>query len=131
MFWMGMLVGVFTMIFGKFLVVKLFGIAYRESYLPLILTIWTGIFISQAIARGIWMIGENLQRYRLFHNMVAVPLNIMLNLLLIPVYGVAGAATASLISVGVTTWFVPFLFKPMRISNKHLLSSLNPRYLLG
>lgn len=129
MFWLGVLAGVFTILFGEFFVVLLFGEEYRLAYLPLILTIWTGIFISQAVARGIWMVGENMQGYRLVINSIAVPMNITLNWILIPIYGVAGASIASLISIGVSTWILPFLFKPMRVSNMQMLLSINPNYL--
>lgn len=129
MFWLGALAGGMTIFFGEFFVVLLFGEQYRAAYMPLVLTIWTGIFISQAVARGIWMVGENMQGYRLINNLVAVPLNIALNWLLIPRYGVVGASIASLISIGLSTWVLPFLFKPMRASNGQMLLSINPSYL--
>jgi O-antigen/teichoic acid export membrane protein len=131
MFWLGALTGVMTILFGEFFVVLLFGDQYRGAYLPLVLTIWTGIFISQAVARGVWMVGENMQGYRMVNNLIAVPLNIALNWILIPKYGIAGASAASLISIGIGTWVVPFLFKSTRASNKQLLISINPKYLFG
>lgn len=131
MFWLGTLVGGATILFGEFFVVLLFGEEYRAAYMPLVLTIWTGIFISQAVARSVWMVGENLQGYRLVTNLIAVPMNIVLNWILIPVYGIIGASLASLISIGVSTWLLPFMFKPMRESNKQMLLSINPKYLLA
>ncbi len=131
MFWLGALAAGATILFGEFFVVLLFGEEYRAAYMPLVLTIWTGIFISQAVARGVWMVGENMQGYRLANNLVAVPLNIVLNWVLIPAYGVVGASMSSLISIGVSTWLLPFLFKPMRESNKQMLLSINPKYLLA
>lgn len=129
MFWLGIFAGVATIFFGDFFVRLLFGEAYRDAFIPLVLTIWTGVFISQGIARGIWMVGENMQGYRLMSNLIAVPMNIALNLWLIPKFGVTGASAASLISVGIGTWVVPFLFKSMRSSNRQLLYSIHPKYL--
>jgi len=94
-----------------------------------VFTIWTGIFIAQAVARGIWLISENLQVYRLFNNLIVVPVNVILNYLWIPEYGINGAAAASLISVGVGTWFVPLAFTSLRKSNIDMMRSVNPRYL--
>lgn len=131
MFWLGALAGISTILFGEFFVVLLFGEQYSAAYLPLILTIWTGIFISQSVARGIWMVGENMQGYRLINNLIAVPMNITLNWFMIPVYGVMGASIASLISIGFVTWLLPFLFKPMRASNWQILLSINPKYLFA
>lgn len=129
MFWLGLAAGVLALLFGEMVVLLLFGEHYREAYAPLSITIWTGIFVSQAMARGIWMIGENRQGYRLVGNLIVVPMNIALNLLLIPQHGVVGAALASFISMGVGTWIIPFLFPDMRESNGNLLRSINPKYL--
>ncbi len=129
MFWLGVAAGVLAILFGEALVMLLFGERYRAAYAPLCITIWTGIFVSQGIARGIWMIGENRQGYRLVGNLIVVPMNIALNLLLIPQHGVVGAALASFVSMGVGTWIIPFLFPDMRESNRNLLRSINPKYL--
>jgi O-antigen/teichoic acid export membrane protein len=131
MFWLGALAGVLTILLGKFFVVLLFGEPYLGAYLPLVLTIWTGIFISQSVARGVWIVGENMQGYRLANNLIAVPMNIALNWILIPKYGIAGASAASLASIGIGTWAVPFLFKSMWASNKQMLISINPAYLFA
>jgi O-antigen/teichoic acid export membrane protein len=130
MFWLGVSMGLLTVIFGEFLILTLFGEPYRAAFLPLTLTIWTGVFISQALARGIWMVGENMQGYRLANNLIAVPINVALNWLLIPKYGVVGASAASFVSIGLGTWVVPFLFKSMRASNKQMFAAIHPKYLL-
>jgi O-antigen/teichoic acid export membrane protein len=129
MLWLGVLAGIVTVIFGEYFIVLLFGEGYRIAYLPLVFTIWTGIFISQSVARGIWMIAENMQSYRLANNLIAVPMNIALNWLFIPKYGIVGASVASLISIGMGTWIIPFFFKPLRESNKQIIMSINPKYL--
>lgn len=129
MFWLGALAGILTILLGGFFVVLLFGEQYRNAYMPLVITIWTGIFISQSVARGIWMVGENMQWYRLVNNLFAVPLNVLLNWILIPRYGVIGASAASFISIGLSVWVIPFFFKSMRESNRQMLLAINPRYL--
>ncbi len=128
-FWMGVVVGLATLVCGEFFIVLLFGEAFRDAFWPLVLVIWTGIFISHGVARGVWLVKENLQHYRLVTNLIAVPVNMMLNYLLIPHYGPAGAALASLLSIGGSTWLLPFLFERMRESSKQLLLSTHPRYL--
>ena len=131
MFWLGVCAAVATILFGEHLVILLFGEAYKVASLPLVLTVWTGIFISQAVARGVWLVGENMQGFRLFINVMAVPMNLALNWLLIPRLGVVGASMASLISIGVSTWALPFLFAPMRVSNRQMLISIHPKYLFS
>jgi O-antigen/teichoic acid export membrane protein len=131
MFWLSVSIGAMAVIFGEFFVILLFGEPYRDAFLPMAVIIWTGVFISQSLARSIWMIGENMQGYRLANNLIAVPINIGLNLLLIPEYGIVGASVAGLVSVALGAWVVPFIFVPMRESNRQMLLSINPKYLLS
>ena len=130
MFWSGVGVGVGALVFGRLAIHVLFGQSYIDAYVPLVLTIWTGVFIAQGVARGIWLISENLQRYRLYNNLIMTPANIALNFILIPRMGIVGASMASLICVGVGTWLIPFLFRPMRESTFDLMLSVNPCYLV-
>lgn len=129
MFWIGVSAGIATMLLGRQVIQLLFGEAYSDAYGPLVLTIWTGIFIAQAVARSIWMISENLQIFRLYSNLIVVPINVLLNWWWIPEYGINGAAVASLISIGAGTWLVPLLFSSLRQSNLDMIRSINPRYL--
>lgn len=131
MFWIGTAAGIATILLGKQVILLLFGEAYSGAYGPLVLTIWTGIFIAQSVARSIWLISENLQLYRLFTNLIVVPVNVILNYLWIPEYGINGAAAASLISIGIGAWLVPLAFASMRKSNIDMMRSVNPRYLFA
>ncbi len=131
MFWMGVFVGVVTIIWGEDIIRLLFDEAYLGAYDALVFNIWNGIFISQAIARGIWMIGENLQIYRLYNNFFGVTLNIILNLILIPKMGITGAAIATLFTQALSTWFFPFIWRPLRNSTWSMIKSINPGCLLN
>lgn len=131
MFWMGVFVGVVTIVFGEAIIRVLFGEAYVGAYVALMLNIWNGIFISQAIARGIWLISENLQIYRLYNNMIIVIVNVGMNILLIPKFGIAGAAIATLATQSIGTWVLGFLWKPLRASTWGMIKSVNPIYLIN
>jgi len=130
MFWMGLSIGIFVMIFGEDVIRLLFGEAYTGAYSALVFNIWNGIFLSQAIARGIWMISENLQIYRLYNNLIVVNINIITNIILIPKIGITGAAIATLLTQALGTWVVSFLWKPLRASTWGMIKSANPMYLI-
>ena len=130
MFWMGLSIGIFVMIFGEDVIRLLFGEAYTEAYSALVFNIWSGIFISQAMARGIWMISENLQIYRLYNNLIVVNINIITNIILIPKIGITGAAIATLLTQALGAWVVSFLWKPLRASTWAMIKSVNPIYLV-
>ncbi len=129
MFWIGAFAGIAAILFGKQFILLLFGESYAGSYGVLAFTIWAGIFAAQTVARGIWLISENLQVYRLFINLITVPVNVILNYLWIPEYGINGAAAASLVSIGLGSWLVPLFFSALRESNLDMIRSVNPRYL--
>jgi O-antigen/teichoic acid export membrane protein len=129
MFWLGIFVGIFVIFFGRELIDILFGAEYIAAYGALVYNIWNGIFRSQSLSRGIWMISENLQRYRLYNNIMTVTLNITINLVLIPRYGITGAAIATLFTEGLGTWVFPFLWEPLRESTWMMIKSSNPFYL--
>jgi O-antigen/teichoic acid export membrane protein len=126
MFWMGVSVGLLTIVYGESMIQLLFGVEYVGAYMALVFNIWNGIFISQAVARGIWMISEDLQIFRLYNNIIAVILNIIANLVLIPKYGIAGAAMATLATQAICTWGVSFLWKPLRSSTWAMIRSIYP-----
>ena len=130
MFWMGAIAGVAVIFLGESLIEILFGAAYSGAYTAFVLVIWNGIFVSQAVVRGMWLISENLQRYRLYNSMMAVMLNILANLWLIPRYGITGAAIATLLTQGLGTWVFSMLWKPMRESTLAMIRAINPVYLL-
>ncbi len=126
MFWMGGGVGVLVIFLGKDIIRILFGSDYVGAYGALIFNIWNGIFVSQAVARGIWMISENLQQYRLYNNCIIVIFNIIINITLIPILGISGSAIATLLTQFLGTWILSFLWKPLRASTFSMIKSVNP-----
>ncbi len=129
MFWMGTCMGVVIFFLGDDIVVLLYGEPYRDAFKALVCNIWSGIFISQAIARGIWLVSENLQKYRLYNNLIAVGVNIVGNLILIPLLGITGAAISTLLTQALATWLFSFLWKPLRKSTWDLIKSSNPIFM--
>lgn len=75
----------------------LFGEAYRDASPVLSVHIWTGIFASLGLASTGWFLGENLQRFAMVKAVAALVLSITMNSILIPRYGVLGAASATVV----------------------------------
>jgi O-antigen/teichoic acid export membrane protein len=126
MFWIGAATGIFFSLFGRPVIEILYGNAYIESYPALVINIWAGIFVAQSVARGIWIITENLQRYRLLIQIVMACGNVLGNIYLIPVMGINGAALATLLSQCLGTWGLTLLIKPLRASTISMLKAINP-----
>lgn len=85
-------------ILAKQVVYIIFGPAFIASYFILQIYIWSliGTYINHAISH--FLIAENYRRMLFTSSLVGMMLNVVLNIVLIPKYGIAGAAIATLIS---------------------------------
>lgn len=59
---------------------------------------WAGLFVSLGVARGPWMVAGDLLNFRATAAGVGALANVILNLTLIPQFGIMGAAIATVIS---------------------------------
>lgn len=128
MFWMGIAVALVVQLLGQEAIVMLFGPEYRSAFSALALNIWAGVFVAQSVIKGIWNVSENLQVYRIAVNSVAIVVNIVANMMLIPAFGIEGAAMATLLSRVCGHWVAPFAFKPLRQNTLAAIRSINPFY---
>jgi PST family polysaccharide transporter len=91
------------------IVTLLFGQAYAASGIVLAIHIWAGVFVFLGVASGKWFLVENLQKLAFYRTFWGMVINILLNVLLIPKYGVVGAAIATVISYSIAAlWFDAF-----------------------
>ncbi len=108
-------------------------IMYGAEYLPAIGTIriltWYMAFSYYGGSKDVWVLSEGKQKYLIITYASGAAANIILNLLLIPVWGANGAAVASLITQFLVNVIVPWTLKPLRHTNKLLLKALNPKVL--
>jgi len=76
----------------------LFGNQYNEAGSVLMINIWAGIFVFLTVASGKYLTVENMTKKIFYRNLLGVIINISLNFILIPYYGIQGAAVATLAS---------------------------------
>ena len=113
-FYMAITVSLLFCILGKWVVMILYGQAYLPAVLPLKVVTWYTAFSYLGVARNAWIVCEDKQRYLKYIYTSAALSNVLLNLLLIPAWGAAGAAAASLITQILTTLILPFFVKDLR-----------------
>jgi O-antigen/teichoic acid export membrane protein len=106
------------------LVTTIYGDAYSEAGSVLALHIWAGVFVFLGVASGNWFLNENLQRYSSINTTVGAVVNILLNLILIPRYGIYGAAIATVVAYAVAAYLMNAMFKATRINFYHLTCAL-------
>ncbi len=112
---MSLAVSVVLVLFGKLAIYILYGNDYMVAYAPLAILMWSTGFAMIGSARGsTWILAENLNKYSKYYVFISSAVNIVLNALLIPRFGLTGAATATLISQITTAFIAPFCFKATR-----------------
>jgi len=97
------LVGTFV---GDWLILLIYGPEYADASEVLKIHIWSGVFVFVGVAGSNWYLVENLQRLNLSRTIVGAVINIFLNVILIPSYGIVGAAIATVISQGFSAYLL-------------------------
>lgn len=93
----------------------LYGEDYSDSTNVLVIQFWIVIFIAMAAVSGKYYVNEGLQKLTMQRHILGVVINIPLNLLLIPLYSIEGAAIASLISMIIANYLYDLKDKRTRI----------------
>ena len=107
----------------------MYGKEYSLAIPVLRVVVWYTTFSYLGSARNIWVMAEEKQKYLWIMNLSGAIINIILNLILIPVYNIVGAAIASLITQIFTNIIIGFIIKPIRENNKLMIQALNIRNL--
>jgi PST family polysaccharide transporter len=98
----------------------LYGAAYAGSAGVLRILIWGGSLIPVAVTWSYWMLLENRIKTMFYFNVFGAILNVILNLLLIPHFGIIGSAYATLISYN--AWL--FVLCPFMKSQRKVLGMM-------
>ena len=106
MVWGSLLVAIPTSFLADWFIQVLYGAIFQEAAIVLKIYIWTFVFVSLGVASSHWLVAENLEKYALLRSLLGAIINITLNWYMIPIYGITGAAYATLI----TQLFVSYLF---------------------
>jgi len=125
MTWLAIGIALPIMLLSNNIIHLLFGIQYQEAAGVLQIYIWAGVFVFLGCASGRWFLVENLQLLGSIYSLTGGILNILLNILFIPKFGIVGAAWATLISYSITTNFTLIIFKRTRKNFILLLNSFN------
>jgi O-antigen/teichoic acid export membrane protein len=73
--------------------------------------VWAGIFVFLGSASGQYLIAEGYTKISMLRVGVGAIVNIVLNILWLPKYGILGAAYATLAAYGIATFFIVFIPK--------------------
>lgn len=126
MVWIAIAIAIPMTFLSDWLIILLYGEAYRESGQILIIHIWSSIFVFLGVASGNWFITEKLQRYSLINTSVGAILNVVLNFILIPKFGAVIAAYTTVICYGIAAYLMNAFWKVCRPNFLMLSKSFLP-----
>lgn len=116
--WISIAAALLLSFLGKWVVVLLYGQEYLEAGPVLIVLAWSGIFVSMNLISSKWLLTENMQFFAFVRNGLGAVFNILINLFLIPLWGIHGAAIATLLSLSLSSYFCFALSGKTRINFK-------------
>ncbi len=123
-FYVSTFVSIMFLILGNFFIKLLYAQAYLPAINPLKIITWYTAFSYLGIARNAWVVSKGKQKYLVYIYLSAAILNVLLNLLFIPLWGTSGAAFASLITQIATSILLPCFIKPLRENAKLMFEAI-------
>lgn len=127
-FYVSVSVSIFFLLFGKNIILILYGDEYILATNPLKIITWYTAFSYLGVARNAWIVCENKQKYLKYIYLGAVIINIILNFVLIPILGASGAALASLITQIFTSIILPCFIRELQPNVKLMIDAILLRY---
>lgn len=123
-FYISIFVSIMISLFGDIVIKLFYGEQYLGAIAPLKVITWYVAFSYLGVARNAWIVCENKQNYLKYMYLGAAIINILLNLIFIPLWGTTGAALASLITQIFTSIGLPLTIKALRPNAKLMLEAI-------
>ena len=114
--------------FAEKIVVLLFGIAYQPAGILLSLMAIRLFFANMGVARGQFILVENLFKYSLITMVLGTIANVSLNYFLIPDYKSTGAIIATIISFFITVFAVDIFYSKTRKNTLTMFKAIGTFY---
>jgi len=100
--------------FAEQIVVLLFGMEYQPAGTLLALLAIRLFFANMGVARGAFLLSENLMKFSMITMVIGTIVNVILNYIWIPEYGAKGAVVATIVSFFVTIFTVDMFYSKTR-----------------
>jgi O-antigen/teichoic acid export membrane protein len=111
MLWMGILIALPITFLSNWIIKFFYGQAYLASTKVLLISIWSNMFVFLGVASSQYLLTENYTHISFYRTFLGAISNVILNVFLIPLYGIDGAAFATVISYCISTFFIVLIPK--------------------
>ena len=106
--WIAIGISIPVSFFAKDIINLLYGDKFLSSAPILTIYIWAGAAVFLGVASSQYLVTENLTKISLMRTSLGMIANVILNLILIPLYGIIGSAVATLLSYSLATFSIVF-----------------------
>lgn len=127
--WLSLAQSLCYVLLAKPIVWILYGAEYARAVPVLCILVWNIAFSYMGSARNIWILGEGKHNVLWKINLTGALGNVILNAIMIPIWGACGAAFASVLTQIFTNFILGFIMPSIRPNNRLLLKGLDPRLL--
>jgi O-antigen/teichoic acid export membrane protein len=94
----GIAFGLAATLLAPWIIAILFGPAYADATPVFQVLAWSGLFAAWGVARENWLVAEGLTRFSPMTTALGAVVNVGLNLILLPTYGILAAAWTTLLA---------------------------------
>lgn len=123
-FYISLFVAVAITLLAPIIINTIYGSEYALSIKPLRIVCWSTIFSYLGVARTSWMQCENKTRYEAILSFVGAIVNVILNIILIKLYGIIGASFALLLTQFLTNFVFVYLIEEIRENAKLIIDAI-------
>lgn len=123
-FYLSLFASLCIVLIASLFVKIIYGIEYLPAVQPLRIVVWYVAFSYLGVARDIWIVCEKKQMYLKYLYVGSAALNVFLNMILIPLFGVNGAAVASLLTQISTIFVFPLFIKDFKPNVRMMVDAI-------
>lgn len=113
-FWFSVAYGLFVTFFAKYILLIIYGEKYLGATGSLALVVWYSAFSYFGAINNMYMVAEYKSKWVQITTLAGAACNVILNALLIPVWGIVGAALASLSTQFIANFAMLWFVKDLR-----------------
>ena len=106
--WLAIAIAVLVTFFSSQIINLLFGKEFSSASPVLTIYIWAGVAVFLGVASSQYLINENMTKLSFVRSFAGMIINVVLNYIFIPLYGIVGSAVATLISYTFAVLFIGF-----------------------
>jgi O-antigen/teichoic acid export membrane protein len=130
MVWMAISIALPMTFLSDWVVKFLYGGEYNQAASVLMIHIWAGVFVFLGVAFSGFLTTENWTRKSFYRTFLGALFNIIFNYILIPIYGINGAAVATLLSQLIANYIYDFFDKDLHHQLKMKTKAFLPIHIL-